>query len=109
MTTHHTHNDLHSEDGGLAGEHAGRAANPVVKVRDLAWLEFEKPDLDGAEAFAHTFGFATSYRDDHELHLRGTLSGTPAVIVRRGRRSAFTGPAFRAADDADLRRLADHL
>ncbi|WP_328529939.1 VOC family protein [Nocardioides sp. NBC_00368] len=109
MSTHHTHNDLHSEQGPLAGEHPGRATNPVIKARDLAWLEFEKPDLAGAEIFGHAFGFATSYKDADELHLRGTRAGLPAVIVRRGARSRFTGPAFLAADDSDLPRLASHL
>ena len=109
MSTHHTHNDLHSEQGGLPGEHPGRAKNPVIKVRDLAWLEFEKPDLAGAEIFGHAFGFATSYKDSDELHLRGTMPGSPAVIVRRGSKSRFTGPAFLAADDADLFTLASHL
>jgi hypothetical protein len=109
MTTHHTHNDLHSELGGLPGEHPGRAKNPVIKVADLAWLEFEKPDLDGAERFAATFGFTASRRTDDELHLRGTLAGTPAVVIRRGRKSRFVGPAFKAADDRDVVRLADHL
>ena len=33
-----THSDLHSERGALAGEHPGRATNPVIKVIDLAWL-----------------------------------------------------------------------
>ncbi|MGZ6779996.1 MAG: VOC family protein, partial [Mycobacterium sp.] len=51
------HNALHSEQGGRAGEHSGRARNPVIKVADIAWLEFEKPDLDRAEAFARAFGF----------------------------------------------------
>ena len=57
------HNDLHSEQGALPGEHPGRAKNPVVKVHDLAWLEFEKPDLDRAGAFAHAFGFTTVMPD----------------------------------------------
>jgi catechol 2,3-dioxygenase-like lactoylglutathione lyase family enzyme len=109
MTTHHTHSDLHSEQGAVTGEHPGRAKNPVIKVRDLAWLEFEKPDLAGAEIFGHAFGFATSYKDADELHLRGTLPGTPAVIIRRGDSSRFTGPAFLAADESDLLRLASHL
>lgn len=109
MATHHTHNDLHNEQGARPGEHPGRSTNPVIKVRDLAWLEFQKPDLDGAETFAHAFGFTTSHRSTHELHLRGVLPGTPSVIVRRGPVSRFTGPAFLAADDADLLRLADHL
>jgi hypothetical protein len=39
------HNDLHSEHGARKGEHPGRSRNPVIKVADLAWLEFEKSDL----------------------------------------------------------------
>ena len=67
-----THSDLHSEQGALQGEHPGRARNPVVRVHDLAWLEFEKPDLDRAERFAHAFGFATALRTPDEVQLRGT-------------------------------------
>jgi catechol 2,3-dioxygenase-like lactoylglutathione lyase family enzyme len=101
------HQGLHSEEGADRGDRPARAANPVVKVEDLAWLEFEKPDLDAAERFARDFGFATAYRDDAELHLRGALAGQQCVIIRRGRRSRFVAPAFRSADRADLRRLAD--
>ncbi len=101
------HQDLHSEQGALRGEHPGRAENPVIKVRDIAWLEFEKPDLARAEVFARAFGFTTSLRTAGELHLRGTEPGSPCVIVRKGRRSRFLGPAFFAADPSDLVRLAD--
>ncbi|MBY8857372.1 VOC family protein [Nocardia sp. CA2R105] len=101
------HSDLHSEAGALPGEHPGRAPNPVVKVLDLAWLEFEKPDLDEAEIFAHAFGFTTALRTEAELQLRGTDPGSPCVLIRRGARSRFVGPAFRAADRADLLRLAE--
>jgi len=102
-----THNDLHSERGALPGEFADRATNPTIKIRDISWLEFEKPDLVRAEAFARAFGFQTTLRTPEELHLRGTDVGTPCVILRRGERSRFAGVAFRAADEADVRRLAD--
>ena len=59
-TVRQTHKDLHSEQGALPGEHPGRSRNPVIKVLDLAWLEFEKPDLTRAEAFARAFGFRTA-------------------------------------------------
>ena len=108
MTTHHgTHNDLHSEQGALRGEHPGRATNPTIKVQDLAWLEFQKPDLAGSERFAHAFGFTTVSRTADELQLRGTDSGAPCVIVRRGPRSTYLGAAFRAAEPTDVLRLAD--
>jgi hypothetical protein len=101
------HNDLHSEHGARKGEHPGRSRNPVIKVADIAWLEFEKPDLVRAEAFAHAFGFATALRTNTELHLRGTDADAPCVIVRRGSRTRFLGVAFEAQDERDLLRLAE--
>jgi Glyoxalase/Bleomycin resistance protein/Dioxygenase superfamily len=108
MTQHvDAHKDLHSQAGALRGEHPGRARNPLIKVRDLAWLEFEKPDLNRAEAFARAFGFTTVLHTADELHLRGTDPGSPCVIIRRGTRSRFVGPAFAAQDKADVERLAN--
>ena len=107
MDDHHgTHNDLHSEQGARRGEHPGRAVNPVIKVEDLAWLEFQKPDLSASEQFAHAFGFSTVSRTDEELQLRGTDAGSTCVIVRRGP-SRYLGAAFRAVDSSDVVRLAD--
>jgi len=101
------HNELHSEHGALKGEHPGRSTNPVIKVSDLAWLEFEKPDLVRAEAFARAFGFQTAQHSPDELHLRGTDPGAPAVILRRGPHTRFCGIAFTAVDEIDVLRLAD--
>ena len=100
------HADLHSEHGALAGEHPGRSGDPVVKVHDLAWLEFEKPDLERAERFARDFGFDVALRTGDELQLRGTDAGAPCLLIRRGRRSRFVGTAFRAAARQDVARLA---
>jgi hypothetical protein len=100
------HKDLHSEQGALRGEHPGRSRNPLIKVRDLAWLEFEKPDLTRAAAFATAFGFSTALQTPDELQLRGTDPGGPCVVVRRGPRSRFVGIAFAADDRADVERLA---
>jgi catechol 2,3-dioxygenase-like lactoylglutathione lyase family enzyme len=102
-----THQDLHSEQGARNGEHGGRSSNPVIKVHDVAWLEFEKPDLARAEAFAHAFGLSTAQRTDDELHLRGSDGGAACVVVRRGVRSKFVGVAFTAQDEVDVLRLAD--
>lgn len=78
MTSHRgTHNGLHSEQGALPTEHPGRAKNPVIKVPDLAWLEFVKPDLAASERFAHAFGFTTVTRTADELQLRGNSAAGP--------------------------------
>jgi hypothetical protein len=107
MPTHSgTHNGLHSEQGSRPGEHPGRATNPVIKVHDVAWLEFSKPDLAASERFAHAFGFTTVSRTTEELQLRGSDAGAPCVIVRLGP-SRYVGAAFRAADAGDVLRLAD--
>ena len=104
MTTQHgTHNDLHSDQGALTGEQPGRARNPVIKVLDLAWLEFAKPDLAATERFAHAFGFATVSRTGDELQLRGTDTGSPR---HRPRRPAVEVPRCRVPRGRPLRRAA---
>ncbi|MGX9295206.1 VOC family protein [Tsukamurella paurometabola] len=105
--THDVHDGLHADEGALPGEHSGRHPNPVIKVDDLAWLEFDKPDLARTAAFAVDFGLLPVLQTPDELHLRGALAGPPCVIVRRAPRTAFTGMAFRAHDRSDLRTLAD--
>ena len=97
-----------AQRAGRAGRAStpGRARNPVIKVHDLAWLEFEKPDLDRAEAFAHArSGSRTVLRTADELQLRGTDAGRAvrdhpprhAVAVRRCRRSGRADAADVAA------------
>ncbi len=103
------HNDLHAERGALRGEHTGRSRDPIIRIADIAWLEFDKPDLVRAEAFARAFGFGVALRSPQELHLRGTEAGAACVILRRGPRTRFAGAAFRAADEVDVLRLSDKL
>ncbi|GAB7146590.1 VOC family protein [Mycobacterium riyadhense] len=99
--------DLHSEEGARKGEHPGRSRDPIIKVHDVAWLEFEKPDLTDAEKFAHAFGFTTALRTDDELHLRGSDAGTACLVIRRGPHARCIGPTFAAVDKSDVQRLAD--
>ena len=100
------HRSLHSETGALPGEHPGRSKNPLIKVAGLAWLEFEKPDLEAAEKFLADFGFTVAGRTPETLLLRGRWAGPACLIVRRGPHSRFAGTAYRAAARDDLDRLA---
>jgi catechol 2,3-dioxygenase-like lactoylglutathione lyase family enzyme len=100
------HRGVHSEAGAMRGEHPGRSRNPVIKVAGLAWLEFEKPDLEAAERFAVDFGFAVADRTPQALVLRARWDGPACIVVRRGARARFVGPAFRAAAQDDLGRLS---
>ena len=71
------HRSLHGETGARPGEHPGRSKNPLVKVAGLAWLEFEKPDLDRAERFYTDFGFTVADRTPEMLVLRGRQAAPP--------------------------------
>jgi catechol 2,3-dioxygenase-like lactoylglutathione lyase family enzyme len=100
------HRSLHSETGALPGEHPGRSSNPLVKVAGLAWLEFEKPDLDRAERFGTDFGFTAADRTPETLLLRARQASAACLVIRRGPRARLTGVAFQAATRVDLDRLA---
>ena len=100
------HRSLHSETGARPGEHPGRSRNPLVKVAGLAWLEFEKPDLDRAERFGTDFGFTVAERTPDTLLLRGRRAAAACLVVRRGPQPRFAGAAFTAAAPDDLDRLA---
>ena len=104
---HGTHSEMHSEQGALRGEHPGRSRNPIIKVAGVSWLEFSKPNLPKAHAFATAFGFGTVLQTPEKVYLRGTDAGAPSVILRSGPRTKFLGPTFRAADEVDVLKLAD--
>ena len=100
------HRSLHSERGARRGEHPGRSRSPLVKVTGLAWLEFEKPDLEVAGRFLADFGFTVVEQSPETLVLRGRQAGAGCLVVRRGPRPRFAGFAFQAAARDDLDRLA---
>ncbi len=100
------HRSLHGEVGARPGEHSGRSKNPLVKVAGLAWLEFEKPDLDQAGRFLADFGFTIAEQTPQALVLRGRQAGAACLLVRRGPSSRFAGAAFQAAARGDLDLLA---
>src|ERR1700753_2777193 len=100
MTTT-AHQDLHSEHGARKGEHPGRSRNPVIKVHDIAWLEFETPDLTRAPAVPSACGSTPVFGAGSELHPRGTAPGAPCVLIPRGATTRSRGIAFTAQDEAD--------
>jgi hypothetical protein len=80
------HTDLHSDQGARQGEHPGRSRDPIIKVHDIAWLEFEKPDLARAEAFSQAFGFSTTVGLDelrYRLHLKAVHTMIKAIPTHR--------------------------
>src|SRR5205814_2717345 len=58
-----------------------------------------------AERFYTDFGFTVADRTPETLLLRGRQASTACLVVRRGPRARFVGPAFAAAARDDLDRL----
>jgi len=85
---------------------AGRAAAPLIKVEDVAYVMFEKPHLERCEAFFDDFGLRRARRTRTHLFLRGYGSAPFCVSVRQGTPARFVGFGLRAHSAADLKRVA---
>lgn len=56
----------------LTTSQPARHPEPTVKAQKLAYLLFERPDLNKAEQFLNDFGLQTASRTPQALYLRGT-------------------------------------
>ena len=79
---------------------------PVAMGRavELAFLRWEKRDLETTERFWRDFGMHIVSRTAEALLARGTGSSPCIALAMKGRHNRFIGPAFRMSDDADLER-----
>jgi catechol 2,3-dioxygenase-like lactoylglutathione lyase family enzyme len=79
---------------------------PVVKIRDIAWVRLRVPDLDRMEAYLRDFGMERSARTDRALYMRGTGGSHHLHISEKGDAAGLVGFGFLAAGAADLDALA---
>jgi len=82
-----------------------RAAAPVIKVADVAYVRCARRDLGRAERYFLDFGLRLSVRTDNAIYLRGVLPQHHYVIVERAEHDAFAALGLRAASPADRARL----
>jgi len=83
-----------------------RHASPTVKAQALAYLLFERPDLDRAERFLIDFGLVVALRTDDAMYLRAAV-GTPyCYVIRQAPRPRFVGIGLALGSHADLLRIA---
>lgn len=83
-----------------------RHPRPTTKASALAYLIFDRPDLDKAEKFLKDFGLRTVERDDVLLILRGTGAAHFSYVVRRAPKARFVGFGLHVDCRADLDALA---
>ncbi|WP_445400748.1 hypothetical protein [Zobellella sp. An-6] len=82
-----------------------RRPEAMVKADALAFLIFERPDLERSERFLLDFGLQLIRREADALYLRAGASQACCYVVRRGSQARFVGLGFELRDGADLDRL----
>jgi catechol 2,3-dioxygenase-like lactoylglutathione lyase family enzyme len=62
---------------------------PIIRIKDIAWIRLRSPDLDLQEDYLRSFGLVRAERTDNALYMRGTdpvhhihitEKGDPAVL-----------------------------
>lgn len=79
-----------------------RHARPTAKAQSLAYLLFERPDLDQAERFLNDFGLRTVSKSTSELYLRSRDASPYCYRVQRGSRARFVGFGLTVATRDEL-------
>ncbi|SHG97092.1 Glyoxalase/Bleomycin resistance protein/Dioxygenase superfamily protein [Hydrocarboniphaga daqingensis] len=83
-----------------------RHPHPTVRASSLAYLIFERPNLDEAEHFLTDFGLVPTKRTDDVLYLRAAASAPYCYRVHRAKQARFVGMGFAISRRADLEKLA---
>ncbi len=84
-----------------------RGLSPTVRVQRLAFLIFERPDIDLAVRFLVDFGLQVCFRSDDLVLLRGVGSAPYCYRLQRGRKACFVGVGYEVASSADLAHVAN--
>ncbi|MEK8086905.1 VOC family protein [Aquabacterium sp. A3] len=87
--------------------HVQKLVRPAAlqKATKLAFLRFEKADLDAAQRFWTDFGLITVSRTPEQLVMRGAGAEPALLMARQSPRPRFVGAAFVVPADTDFERL----
>lgn len=84
----------------------GRAADPIIKVVDIAYVRFAKPDLAAITRFGADFGLLPAGETADAVYLRGYGDLPFCYAAERAAAPAFLGFGLVAAAASDLERVA---
>ncbi|MBC7170900.1 MAG: glyoxalase, partial [Polyangiaceae bacterium] len=90
----------------LSTAQPARHPSPTSKAIELAYVVFERPDLDRAEAFLTDFGLLPAARTRDVLYLRARSSAPYCYRIHRGPTPRFVGAGFRVRSRSDLEKLS---
>src|SRR5262245_2560568 len=99
--------DAHQlQSGRCAAAAQGPAMiEPIIRVKDIAWIRLRSPDLDLAEQFLRDFGLLPAERTANALYMRGTDPVHHIHITEKGD-PKVKRIAFWARSEEDLYKLS---
>ena len=80
-------------------------SEPIIRIRDIAWIRLQSPNLDLQEDYLTTFGLLRVERTANALYMRGTDPVHHIHITQKGE-PAVLGIAFWANSLDDLKKLS---
>jgi catechol 2,3-dioxygenase-like lactoylglutathione lyase family enzyme len=80
----------------------------MIKVRDIAYVRYQVPNLETQSAFLRDFGLIEQHRSDDSLQMATYGGGYPAWIGHRGENRAL-GVGFIVDTRRDLETIAAHF
>lgn len=83
-----------------------RHSHPTARASALAYLVFERPDLQTAEDFLTDFGLMLASRGRDVLYMRGIAPSPYCYRVQRAHQVRFVGAGFLVRTREELERLA---
>lgn len=92
----------------LATPQPARHPRPIVKAQRLAYLIFERPDLEAAERFLVDFGLRVVQRSADVLYLRAADNAPYCYRIHRAPQARFLGFGLELGSREALQTLASH-
>lgn len=83
-----------------------RHPRPLVRVRDLAYVLFERPDLQKQRAFLEDFGMQLAGAENGTQYFRGHGTSPWFYAASEGAKPRFLGAGFTVAAETDLAAVA---
>jgi hypothetical protein len=90
----------------LAAAEPARHETPTVKALGLAYVVFDRPDLEKARSYLIDFGLRPVAEDSGTLFLRGAAPSPFCYVVRKAAAPRFVGFGLEVGSEADLAALA---
>lgn len=93
----------------LSVNYLGTDAAPTLRVQRLAYLRFERPDIQKAERFLNDFGLITQHKSTTDIYLAANTKADWCYHLKQASTPRFVGIGFDASSRSDLERLARTL